>query len=355
MRYIAAASAVLAMLGTGSLASGAVEQPPTHRHIVVTTSIQAAVDAAAPGDTVVVPAGTYREAVTVSIPGLTIEGGHDAVLDGTGLAARTGILVRSTDGSRLAGFNLHGLTIRDFDFSGVFLDRVDGFRLTGSSYMDNDEYGLFPVRSSGRVDHNTVSGSDDTGVYVGQSSNVQIDANVTRGNMIGIEVELCTSVTVTNNIATGNSVGLVVQIVPGLPPTTTSDIRVTGNLLTSNTRPNDITDPTEILSMVPSGIGLLTIGADRVAISANIITANPTAGVAVVSLPARLAALDPRLEPHPDQTSVVANVFWRNGFDPDPKAAPLPGADIVWDGSGTGNCASGNPGATTFPQNIPAC
>ena len=355
MRYIVAASVVLSLLGIGTAASGAVQPAPANHRIVVTTSIQAAVDAAGPGDTVVVPAGTYHEAVTVTTPGVSIEGGLDAVLDGSGLTARTGILVRSTDGSRMAGFTLRGLTIRDFAFAGVLVDRVDGFRLTGSSYVDNDEYGVFPIRSSGRVDHNAVTGSDDTGVYVGQSSGVQVDANVARDNTIGIEVELSTAVIVTNNIASGNTVGLVVQILPGLHATTTSDIQVTGNLLTTNTRPNPVTDPTEILSVVPSGIGLLSVGADRVAIAANVITGNPTAGVAMVSLPARLAALDPRLDPHPDQNSVIGNVFWRNGFDPDPKSAPLPGADIVWDGTGTGNCAARNLGATAFPVGIPAC
>ena len=55
--------------------------------IVVTTTIQAAVDQADPGDTVLVPAGTYAETVAVTEPGITIRGPGDAVLDGTGLGS----------------------------------------------------------------------------------------------------------------------------------------------------------------------------------------------------------------------------------------------------------------------------
>jgi parallel beta-helix repeat protein len=360
MRYIATilstAVAVLAV-GSGSTAGvvRVVDGRQPHRTIVVHTTIQAAVDAARPGDTVVVPAGTYREAVTVQTAGLTIQGGPNAILDGDGLSARAGIRVRSADGGRLAGFTLRGLTIRDFAFSGVLVDGVDDFRLTGTSYVDNEEYGLFPVRSSGLVDHNTVSGSDDAGVYVGQSSHVQVDANIAHDNTVGIEIELSTSVGVTNNLATGNTIGVIVQILPGLPATTTFDIQVSGNILAANTRPNDVTDPTEPLSVVPSGIGLLDVAGDQVTITKNVVSGNPTAGIAVVSLPALFAGLDPRLDPTPDRTVVSANLFWHNGFAPDPRAAPLQPADIVWDGTGTANCFSANGGATTFPAKLPPC
>src|SRR5437762_9970576 len=53
-------------------------QPAT---IAVKTTIQAAVDAAKPGDTIVVPPGIYRENVTVSKDNLTIVGSVAAVLD----------------------------------------------------------------------------------------------------------------------------------------------------------------------------------------------------------------------------------------------------------------------------------
>ena len=146
------ASAV-GLLGLGAAPAAAVEDT-----IVVTTTIQAAVDAAWPGDAVVVPAGTYREVVAVTKSGITIVGEAGAVLDGTGLGATVGVRVRSADGSRLTDFTLEGFEIRGYTVSGVLLRGVDGFRLTEGHYVDNPLYGIFPIASTdGQVDHNEVS------------------------------------------------------------------------------------------------------------------------------------------------------------------------------------------------------
>src|SRR5262245_52784238 len=58
------------------------------RVIPVRSTIQAAVDAARPGDVVLVPAGTYRENVAVSGDGISIVGRPGAVLDGTEFAGQ---------------------------------------------------------------------------------------------------------------------------------------------------------------------------------------------------------------------------------------------------------------------------
>src|SRR5258705_5641880 len=73
--------------------------------IVVTSTIQAAVNAANPGDTVRVPPGTYHENVLVAKDNITIKGQSGAILDGTGLPGNSGITVRPLSSTaRISGF-----------------------------------------------------------------------------------------------------------------------------------------------------------------------------------------------------------------------------------------------------------
>lgn len=323
--------------------------------IVVTSTIQAAVDAAGPGDTVVVPAGTYREVVNVRYSGLTLIGEPGAVLDGTGLGATVGIRVRSTDGSRLADFSVFGFEVRGYTVSGVLLRGVDGFRISGGRYDANPLYGIYPIASTdGRIDRNEVSGSFDSGIYIGQSTDVLIERNVTHHNTVGIEVELASRITVRDNVATANAVGAIVFSVPGLPVKVTSDVLITGNTFSGNRRPNTVSEPDELLSEVPGGIGLLNIAGDRVHVTDNVVNGNSSAGIGVISLPPEYAALDPAVDPTPDEGIVADNVTQGNGSEPDPRLAPFPGADVIWDGTGT-TCFSVKRSAATFPSVLPPC
>jgi parallel beta-helix repeat protein len=322
--------------------------------IVVTTTIQAAVDAADPGDTVQVPAGTYAETVAVTEPGITIQGPVDAVLDGTGQGLAFGIRVRSLDGSRLDGFTLAGLTIRGYTRSGSQLSGVDNFRLTGTRYVDNPLYGLFPVRCSrGRVDHNQVSGSFDSGVYVGQCTDVLVDHNIAHDNTIGLEIELSSRVVVEDNVSTDNAIGAMVQISPLRQVKVTDDVLVRRNVLSGNNRPNTITDE-GLLGLLPGGVGIVNVAGDRVRILDNVVSGNRSAGIGVVGLPAEVLAVDPVLDASPDGGEVRGNVARGNGYDPDPRLAPLPGADVVWDFSGS-PCFDVPPRTRTFPSVLPAC
>jgi parallel beta-helix repeat protein len=326
------------------------------RVIVVSTTIQAAVDSAQPGDMVHVPDGTYRENVVVARDNITVEGSPGAILDGKGLAGDTGITVASLDpAKRINGFTLSGLTIQNYDRNGVLLRSVDNFRITSGTYLDNDEYGIFPIQSSGGlIDHNLVSGSNDTGIYVGQSHDIAVQRNRIFDCTIGIAIEVSSRIDLQGNTAKANTIGIAVHIIPGLGVTVTSDINVQGNKLVANNRPNPVTDPSEILSRIPNGIGFLNIGSDRVIVQDNRVTENHSAGIVLIRLPADVTALDPRLDPFPDDNQVRNNVVMRNGTDPDPKIAPFPGADLLWDFSGTGNCWSGNVYKTAFPA-LPQC
>ena len=81
---------------------------------------------------------------------------------------------------------------------------------------------------------------------------------------------------------------------------------------------------------LPSGIGLLNLGGDRVLVRNNVVMQNNTAGIIVIQLPPAVASLDGRIDPIPDYNQIRNNVVLQNGGKPDPKLAPLPASDLIW-------------------------
>src|SRR5215212_3737455 len=325
--------------------------------VVVTTTIQAAVDAANPGDTVRVPPGIYHENVLVAKDNITIKGQSGAILDGTGLPGNSGITVRSPSPSaRINGFRVTGLQIQNYSRNGVILIRVDNYQIEDGKYINNEEYGIFPIRSShGLIRANQVSGSNDTGIYIGQSQDAVIKDNYVSDCTVGIEVEVSSTIIVKDNRATGNTIGMTAVVLPGLSLTVTTDIQIIDNTFDSNNRANPVTDPTDILSQLPSGSGLLIFGADHVMVKDNRVVGNNSVGIAVAQLSPVLASLDLRIDPFPDYNEIIDNVVMENGSNPDPKIAPFPPSDLIWDFSGTGNCWSDNTFNTAFPLPLPDC
>jgi len=211
------------------------------------------------------------------------------------------------------------------------------------------------LSSRGLIAANFASGSDDTGIYVGQSSDITVTADTAEDNTVGFDIENSTRINAAANRATGNSLGLIVQGAPGLTIPNATDISVTGNQLSNNNRPNPTTDPLDLLSRLPAGTGLLTVDADRVTIADNLVTENKSAGIALISLPSDVAALDPRVDPIPDADRVTRNTVLTNGSHPDPRLSPFPPADLLWDGTGTNNCWTANTFASSYPNPLPEC
>ena len=331
-------------------------QPQTNV-VVVSTTIQAALEAANPGDTVRVPPGTYHENVLVTKDNITIEGSASAILDGTGLPGTSGITVRSlTPLARINGFRLTGMRIQNYIRNGVILSRVDNYQIDHGVYINNKAYGIFPIRSTnGLIEFNQVSGSDDTGIYIGQSSDAAIRNNHVTDCTVGISAEVSSNITVQDNKVMDNTIGILSAVLPGLSVTETTHIQINDNVIMRNNRLNPVSDPADILSQLPSGVGILVFGADHVTLTGNKVLENNSAGVAVIQVPPAMAAFDLRIDPFPDHNLVIGNVVMLNGGNPDPKIAPLPPGDLIWDLSGTGNCWSDNTYKTSFPSLLPTC
>jgi parallel beta-helix repeat protein len=330
--------------------------------IVVTTTIQAAVSAASPGDTVLVPPGTYRESVLVETSGITIRGSHGAVLDAegfnNGIRVGTGRFSVGPDGFpvcpplTLHDITVDGLAVVNAERNGILLLGVDGFRIVDGKYLDNEEYGIFPICSrNGVIESNRVEGTEDAGIYVGDDEDITVARNDVSRCTIGVEIENSNDIVVRDNRAIGNTTGILVVVLPGLPKPFTEDVLIVNNVVVRNNFPNPVPpDSGEPEGLLPTGTGILNIGGDRVVIRDNVVNQNDSLGVAILANP--FASLDPRLEPNPDGNEVAGNVILRNGGSPDPERAQTPGADIVYDGSGTGNCFSRNRFQTEFPEGI---
>ena len=321
-------------------------------------SIQAAIDAAAPGTVIRIAPGTYNQALTIHTPNLTLLGlggsGGGVVLQNPG-GAEDGIAV-TAEGSGVAILNL---TVRGFQGNGVHLDGVDGFRLSGITAQDNGEYGLFPVHSShGVIAGCRVSGHSDTGIYVGQSRDVAILGNVTFANVNGIEIENSSDVRAIANETYDNTAGILVVVLPGLDVKATAHILIAGNRVHDNNHAN-FGNPQDIVAVVPPGSGILVVGADTVTVAGNAVTGNQFVGIGLGSslTLGALAGLPPSafadIDPDPDGVRVLGNhVTGNGGASPIPF---LPAVDLLWDGSGTHDCWQGNSFGTSAPAALPAC
>jgi parallel beta-helix repeat protein len=308
-------------------------------------SIQAAIEQAGPGARIEVQPGVYREALVISKPGIRLAGvGNGAVVLENPGNQDNGISVTDAGG----GVEIDNLVVRGFGENGVLLDHVNGFSLTRIIAENNGEYGLFPVFSTnGRIRSCTASGHEDTGIYVGQSTDVTIENNVAFGNVNGIEVENSSDVRVRHNDANGNTAGIVVVLLPGLPTKSSAGVIVSDNAVRENNLPNAAEGGFE--AVVPAGTGILVIGVDRVTVENNEVRGNQFVGIAVANtgLVAQLAGVPLDVEPFPDGARIVGNTVLGNGGSQPIPILP-PGTDLLWDGTGTGSCWLRNRAGTTL-------
>ena len=147
-------------------------------------TIQAAVDAAAPGALILIGPGTYNEAVNVTTDNLTIRGldRNEVVLDGQ-LELDNGIRILGA-----SGVTVENLTAMNYTRNGFFWTGVDGYRGAYLTAYRTGDYGVYVFDSmNGDLEHIYAAGSPDAGVYIGECypCNAVIDDAVSEHNGLG--------------------------------------------------------------------------------------------------------------------------------------------------------------------------
>lgn len=310
-------------------------------------SIQAALKAAQPGDTIEVEPGTYRESLVIDKAKIRLLGkpkkGEWPILDGDGKMNDGAIATGS-------GFEMAYFHIRKYKGNGVTTQAADDVFLHHLRIEDTGIYGIYPTRGNRvRVEDTVTSGIADAGIYIGMCNGVDVRRNETFKNVAGIEIENSHGALVEDNAVYDNAAGILVFNLPGLPVKSGENVIVRRNLVYENNHVN-FSPEGAIVSSVPSGSGIILMAADKVRLEHNVVRGNKTAGLILSDLEyiADSSAPDPALDPQFDDNQILQNFFYDNGKAPAGKIKillaikhfSLSGADVIANGKGRRNCVS---------------
>jgi hypothetical protein len=241
-------------------------------------TIQAAVDAAEPGDLVLIDRGVYRESVDVRTPGVTIRGvdRNEVIIDGE-FERDNGIQILFTN-----GVVVENLTIVNHQLNGVFWNGVRGYRASYVTAVNNGDYGIYAFDSGdGLFEHSYASGSPDASYYIGQCNPCEAVITDSIGEYSGLGYSgsnASTNIYLVNNAFRYNGTGIAPNSLDGelLPPA--ENVVVAGNLI----HDNGYTDfPHKTAQWATQGVGIALAGVVDSLVTKNKVVNHPLNGIQV--------------------------------------------------------------------------
>jgi Right handed beta helix region len=326
-------------------------------------SIQAAVNQAQPGDTVLVKPGVYKQSVMIRTDGITLRGSGD-FLGGTVIKppaspphnlcnnphifGPTGVCILAKAVNPKTGAvitpvyddTVTGLYVKDFASNGVFGYGTYGLTVQRVVAVDDGDYGISRFESTATLFANdTAIGNDEAGFYVGDSPNA---ATVVRndkavGNQFGIFVRHARGVTVMNNRVSGNCQGVLV--LDDGESGGAGNAVIEGNSVFRN---NKLCPANEDTPIPTQGGGILLVGATQTKVVDNALKGNVgqklnSGGIVVLSA----APLTGGKGSNPEFDTIARNTAFRD--------KP---ADLRWDGTGNNVNFVGNYCKTSIPTGL---
>jgi hypothetical protein len=332
-RVALAAVLAVAACGCDDGGEGAVRDVPGRYR-----TIQAAVDAAQPGDLIRIAPGVYRESVRVpaSKREIVIRGldRNRVVLDG-GHRRVDGVRVKAN------GVAVENLTVRRYLANGVLFSpprgrpTLTGYRASYVTAADNGLYGVYALSSTrGQFDHLYASGHPDSGIYIGQCSPCRavVTDSVAEHNMVGYEnTNASGGIAIVRSTLRVNRVGLALNSEAKEKLAPQHDVQVVGNVVADNNNAD-----------APKGsdafaLGIVISGGSANDIERNRVTGHRGAGILVEPSRDGYQPLDNR---------VRANTLARNRLD----LAVRAGRDL----NSLGNCFARNRFVRSAPPRIEA-
>ena len=363
-KFLAVAAAATAL---AAFASPAQAKPQTFKvcqHGCKYRTIQSAVNASGKNDTIKVKPGTYREGVIVhghKHDGLSIIGTGKqpgaVTLQGKNTHTKNGLAQNGIEASRVNDFSAQRMKATNYVANGFFFHDCKGYLMKDLVASYNRSYGMFAFDCiGGRMTQSVGFGQGDSAYYVGATPFqkkpkwTQLDHLDGHSNVLGFSGTNSKYVNIHDSAFYNNGLGLAPNTLDTEPFEPNGHGIIQHNLIFWNDfnyfLPNS---PVKTVSAglgqignltvnYPTGVGVALFGSDGWKVKENKIFGNFKWGVAAFSDPFNEG--DDAISRN---NQMLNNQMGRNGTDTN-------GVDFFVDGTGSGNCFSGNNSSTFDPS-----